>query len=216
MKDAYGVSYAGQSSDLRDKMKATLERNYGELGHAHPDILKRCRATTLERFGVEHVLQDRVRFERQQRAGFSIKEFRLAGKKFRLRGYEPEAVRWLHRKLGIPVNKILTTAADGLPSISYTYKAKNRVYHPDILTKIKNRWTLIEVKSSYTAGLRQDKNGMFSLLRRKAQACIDAGYKFKLAVVSVQGAVYLIDDIQEKSRREVMAELKLLHPHARL
>lgn len=216
MIDSHGVEYTGQSDGLRDKMASTLKRNYGELGHAHPDILKRCRATTLERFGVEHILQDRARFERQQIVGFSIKEFRLAGKKFRLRGYEPEAVRWLYRKLGVPLNKILTTAADGLPSISYTHKSKNHVYHPDIMAKVKNRWTLIEVKSSYTAGLRQDKNGMFSLLKRKAQACVDAGYRFKLAVVSVQGDVYLLENIHEKSRREVMAELKLLHPHARL
>lgn len=208
----HGFTHTAKSPALRRKMARTLRSNYGvSTPFASAEIQRRAKATLWENYGVEHGLQNRGILERQQKAGFKVRELSVDGHTFRLRGYEPEAVQWLVEQ-GCEPRQILHTAAEGVPSIPYTHQGEKRVYHPDFYVRWRRRWTLIEVKSTWTCGLRNDKTGVFSRVRRKAAACVAAGYPFLLCVVYKSGEVALIKNVHQMSRRQVVQKLRLLHP----
>jgi hypothetical protein len=217
MKRNYGVTYTAQSPTLKRQMEATLQERYGvTTPYKSPEVQKKIRATMKARYGVEHTMQNRDLHERQQKSGFKIRTVRIKGKTFRVRGYEPEAIRWLV-KHGCDPKLILTTAAEGVPSVPYIdADGTPRVYHPDFKVKLKNRWGLIEVKSTFTSGLVNDKRGTFSRVKAKAQACVVAGYRFKLLLVLTDGRCCVIKDIQDKTRKQVISEVQCLLPAANL
>jgi len=230
MVKRYGVEYTAQSPKLRKKMENTCLENYGVTSPMQSSVVrKRCEATSIERYGVaspmsdpsvqakyketcrkkygvEHPFQDREVFEKQQKSGFSLKKITIAGKKYQLRGYESDAVIYLHKNLRVKPEHILTTSKDGLPTIRWTdKKGKGHVYHPDLKVKVKGKWFLVEVKSDYTLGLRSDgSKTMFYVARRKAQACIDAGYRFKLLLVQ-KGKVSVVSDFHETKRKDLIS-----------
>lgn len=210
MRRRHGVTYAGQSPQALKKRSRTLVQKYGSVKEAYQHVRSQAESTMLERYGVTSVLQLREFHERQQQSGFKMREFTLDGKTFRVRGYEEHAIRYLHQQ-GIPVTKILTTAAEGVPSVPWIdSEGVNHIYHPDIYAKLAGKWTLLEVKSTYTLGLRDNRAGLFSRVQRKARASLDAGYRFKVLLVHRRGRVDVIDDIQEKRRIEVKVELGLV------
>lgn len=216
MLEKYGVMYSGQCPTLRKKAEKTLIENF-PLGRKDPKYQALIRATYTKKYGVDHPMKNREYFEAQQKAGFKIREVTIQGKTFRVRGFEVEAIRWLVTQANIPVTSILTTAAEGVPSIAYYDKElkRERVYHPDILVDIKGRKYIIEVKSTYTCGLHKRKSGHtsgnFQRIKATANATIDAGYPFKLLIVSRHKRskkVVLINDLVNKTKREVSREYK--------
>lgn len=166
-------------------------------------------ATMLERYGVEHNMQSRALFEKQKLSGFKIKKFKLKGKTFKVRGYEDIAIRYLHKKYNVAVSDIKTTSAEGMPTIRYLDSdGKKHMYHPDIYARIKNKWWLIEVKSTYTCGITaHKKNGMFGTLRRKIKACVDSGYRTRVLIITKEHKVHVVANIYEKKRSQVRAEI---------
>ena len=189
-------------------MEKTLMENYGVTAALKSKVIQaKSRQTMLLRYGVEHSMQHREFFEKQQRSGFKIRKVKVDGKVFLLRGYEPEALKFIVT-LGCKGSDIYSTVKEGVPSIQYEIAGINHIYHPDFYAKIKNKWYVIEVKSTYTSGLRSDKNGMFSRLKIKANATIENGYRFALIVVGVDGQCKVIRKVQEKKRSQVISELQ--------
>ncbi len=215
-RERYGCDYSAQNYDSVAKRDATMIARYGvktisqlpEVAKSNARKWKRRakqaqaarKSTMLARYGKEHNLQVRSLHEKQQVSGFKIKEFTLSGKTFYLRGYEDHAVKYLHEHLGVPVKHILTTAAEGVPSIDYD----GHVYHPDIYAKVKGRWVLIEVKSYYTAGLKP-RSSLFAVMQTKFKATVAAGYEIKLMVISAKGGITVVHNPHLKTKSQIKA-----------
>ena len=208
MIEKYGVEYTGQSKQLSRKTRRTVRERYGVEHTFSSDVVRqKSKQTMLDRYGVEHSLQHRPSLEKQQKSGFQIRKFTIKGKKFEVRGYEPQAIKFLVNQLKVNPKDILTTSAEGVPSIPWTDSAGVRhLYHPDIYAKVKGKWWIIEVKSEYTAGLCAARPYDFYRTRSKAQACISANFRFKLLVVN--DTVNVINDLPSKSRKQLIRALK--------
>lgn len=216
MLDRYGVAYGGQCPAMRERANKTLLERFPK-GRKDAKYLNAIRATYLKKYGVDHPMKNREYFENQQKAGFKIREATFDGKTFRVRGFEVEAIRWLVENANVPVDAIHTTAAEGVPSIAYYDKElkRERTYHPDILVRLNGKEYVFEVKSTYTCGLHKRKSGHvsgnFQRIKTTAQATIDAGYPFKLLIVSRhkrKKKVVLINNLIAKSKKEVAREYK--------
>ncbi len=231
MLDRYGVQYTAQSKMLRRKMSKTLMQNYGVAQTFHSkelldkaiytwkvkygtpyrsmtkDMQRKRSSTMMERYGVEHNLQDREMHEKQQKSAFRIKSMTIQGIKFKYQGYEGHVIKYLVKILNVNP-KHIKVGVD-VPSIHwFDTKGKRHIYHPDIYAKVKGKWWVIEVKSAYTAGLDTPKSGMFSILKRKAQATIEMGYRFKLIICKSRSiSIHVINKVEEKSRKEVKLQV---------
>jgi hypothetical protein len=119
----------------------------------------------------------------------SRKKYRIHGKSFLLQGYEAAAVYWIHEHENIPITKIRSTK---LPLFDYTFKDKGSVYLPDLIIKDE---TIVEVKGLYTAGLlesgglvyNETQEDTWERIKVKAKSVLEAGYKFKLLVMDLNG-----------------------------
>jgi len=209
MVKRYGVEYTGQSNKLKLKMKTTNLELYGSENPFGSTIIKaKIKRAMLEKYGVENSLQIRSIHEKQQKSGFKHRKFTIQGKTFSLRGYEPMAVKFMVKELGIKARDILTTAKEEIPSIPWIdSKGKSHIYHPDAFVKKGNQWYLVEVKSEYTAGFTVPKSGLFSVMKRKIQACVDARYNVKLLVVLPKYGTHVVHNVHLKTRKQVMSEI---------
>lgn len=227
MKKRHGVTYSGESVKLLNKSRATHKALYGSAtplqveaakaksrstsqlryGTDNPmqsdKVQRKHRRTCLDRYGVSYTHQHRPILEKQQKSGFTIKTIRCKGRVFKCRGYEPAVIKHLVAS-GVDPKKVLTTSKEKIGSFKYKgTDGKQHVYHPDIRVGR----NVIEVKSTYTAGLTYTKSGLFSMVRRKGRAVVRDGFKFTLAVVTVKGEVFLIKDAHLKTRKQVTAEV---------
>lgn len=210
MLNRYGVTCTAASPDLRKKMQATLRQKYGvDSPFKSSEIQARIRSTVRQRYGVDHVMQCRELHEKSQLARSKVREIRLQGKTFRLRGYEPQVVEHLVSKVGVSAKRVLTTAAEGVPAVQYVYKGSKHYYHPDLMIKTKKGGVLIEVKSTYTLGIKKGQpRTTFARVKAKIRACLDQGWDIRLAVVDRKGTVVLVRDLHTKTRRQVRLEFE--------
>ena len=210
MVEKHGVPYSGMSPKIRKKMQGTQIYNFGSLKAARAHIREKSETTCLERYGVKYPSQDREILERLMKSGYQIRTSVIGGKEFHLRGYEPAAIQWLYSK-GIKAKNILTTAAEGVPTIWYNLEGKRRAYHPDFLVKNKKKdWILVEVKSSYTSGISGDLL-KWKELQTKAKASTDEGYTFRLLLVikvKEPQMFVTISDVHLKTRKAVIKEVR--------
>jgi hypothetical protein len=70
-----------------------------------------------------------------------------------------------------------------MPKIWYIFEGKKHRYYPDV--RLGNR--LYEVKSSWTFGAENSRRR--KIIKAKAKACQNLGYKFKCIVYSPKGEV---------------------------
>lgn len=209
----YGETITWKVKSIKSKSTKTMLERYGVDNPGKLDKFKKARnKTMLERYGVEHNMQSRELFEKQKLSGFKQFLVKIGKKEFKVRGYEDIALDYLYSKLKIPTKFIINNYEQGMPSIPWIKDGKLRYYHPDIYAKIKNRWWLIEVKSTYTAGLIT-KSTMFYNLKRKVKASVDAGFRIKVFIISLSDKnknrykVFSIDDFHMKTKKEIKMEL---------
>lgn len=106
--------------------------------------------------------------------------------KFRVRGFERFVVKALCKRFG-PSN-VKCDLGGGVPKISV---GRKRFHMPDFYIPSEN--ILFEVKSPYTAGLTDLKAygnkdvDLFTLLKRKANSAIEAGFDYRLILVDTSG-----------------------------
>ena len=92
----YGVEEVLQSPKIRKKIVRTLRKRYGVDHIRQSEIIRnKIYKTMLERYGVKHAMQNPDSHEKQQRSAFRAKSFKIKGKKFRVRGFGPQAIKVL-------------------------------------------------------------------------------------------------------------------------
>lgn len=120
------------------------------------------------------------------------KKVLLSGRRLKLRGYEPQGIRWLLRA-GLTADDILTDSED-IPTVEYLYKGVLHKYTPDLFLWKYN--VLVEIKSLTTLGCTTNgyskPEEVFQTNVAKARACIEDGYKFLLLVMSKEGRRYVL------------------------
>jgi hypothetical protein len=133
---------------------------------------------------------------------FGTKPYKLGRKVIEVQGYEPFALDLIQQY--VPVTDIEAGKGSAVPVIPYYFEGKLRTYLPDIFIPKKN--LLIEVKSTRTFGLWD-----MSLIRKniaKAKACIDLGYRFRLAIIHNQGRVPIPNDWYTLTPRKLISLIR--------
>jgi hypothetical protein len=130
----HGVKYPFQSEEIRKKSKKTKKEKYGDEYYRNPDKIKQ---TTLERYGVEHNMQNKDLFEKNQKSGFRLKQFRDTNLYYRGK-YELDFLEKWYDIYPEIIN---------VEPFEYIFEEKKHFYHPDFFIKSLN--LMIEIKSSY-------------------------------------------------------------------
>jgi hypothetical protein len=200
-EERYGTRSAIMTPGAKEKMKDTLRTRYGV---DHPsrsaDILAKTKATNLARYG-GHPMQDPEFFARHSSKGYHIRYAQCDPQKLLpLRGVEPLVVDRFKEYYG---DTIRIGPGKLSPRIEYLHPIKKdcRVYHPDFCvqhTKTR-RVTVVEVKSSYTAGATSLE--LFQINRAKYRAATKLlnkhGMKFVLCLDAGQGRVLVLQHPEE-------------------
>jgi len=162
-----------------DKMRFNSMCKYGvEYSNQRPEVKAKSRATMRERYGVDYALQNKEILEKNLKSAYTFKAYNLGKRKVQVQGYEPQALDYIIKTKGVKPKDIRCGFESDMPTIKYTWKGKDRIYHPDIFVVSQNR--IIEVKSSYTASVAKS-------LGAKRQACRKQGYKFTLLIMGEKG-----------------------------
>ncbi len=193
-------------------VKTNMERYGGPAATCSPAVRAKVEATNLRVRGVRNPSQDPTVMEKINNSWRKRKSLKIKGVTFKgLQGYEPQVIKHLVRK-GVPPSCIMRPDF----GVSYTYKGKERVYHPDFLIKLNDKECLVEVKSLYTAALRKDVNashgyGEYRMVRAKINACVDLGYLTRLAVWAPGGCLFWKNKLP-RDRSKVLKEFTLRVP----
>ncbi|HSA76119.1 MAG TPA: hypothetical protein VLE02_01120 [Nitrosarchaeum sp.] len=193
-KEKLGVEYNSQNKNVVAKAVATNKRNHGGThnfgldsireqaidGHIEkhgckPGDAEFMKKKMMEKYGVEHCMQDPEIFQRAQKTGYKLKEHTLpSGKIVMIRGYEGVCIDYLILEKGIAEEKIVIDNYE-MPEVWYIIpgETKKRRYHPDIY--IPSKKLLIEVKSVYT--FENDKERNLAKWNAVCQECSD--HKFR-------------------------------------
>lgn len=165
MLDKYGVTHYTKSNDMLDKSKQTKLERYGDENYNNHKQSKQTKLerygdenynnyeqyvdTCIERYGVNHVMQSKEIFEKQQLKCYGSKKY----KHLYYRGsYELLFIKEFEKYFDI--NDLVNCFP-----IKYKLNGNDKIYYPDFL--IKNRNIIIEIKSSWT----YDNNGKNLKLR---------------------------------------------------
>lgn len=178
----YNVEHASQNKEVKDKIKKTVFERYGvECILQNDDIKKKIKKVCFERYGYEHPIQNAEIAEKQHRNSYKLKDFQYpCGKIIKLQGYEPFLLKMLV-DIGYTSADIITNRKT-VPEIWYIYNGKKHRYYSDAYIPKIN--TIYEVKAPYI----YDKD-IKTTLPLKKQACIDAGYNFKIYIFDDKGNI---------------------------
>lgn len=151
-RENLGVDYPFQSNKIHEKIKKGNLEKYGNEVFIISDEGKKL---MMEKYGVEHATQNPEILSKALYTAYASKDFICpSGKVCRVQGYEPFALRDLLAD-GVDEDDIITGCSK-VPTVSYTFEGKERVYFPDIY--VKSRDLVIEVKSVYTYQRELEKN----------------------------------------------------------
>lgn len=178
----YGVSTPLQNAEVRAKADATLITKFGGHHMSNAKFVADMQARSVNAHGVAFAVQRPEIHERVMAGRYRIKTLELDGKQFKCQGYEPDALRILH-KVGVPATRLSSFRVHG-------FKHGKRVYFPDLMVK---SWTgekedrlYVEVKGLYTAGMTEGgdiKNERaFNDLTRKARALVGKAYYLLMVI----------------------------------
>lgn len=125
--------------------------------------------------------------KRKPQGKYKQYDITFGGRKLKVQGYEPQALKYLTGELGVPASDI-KCEVEGVPIIRYKYSGKNRDYFPDIY--IISKRCIVEVKSHETLGLQSNKKRGWSMTCAKAIECHKRGFKFMLLLLDKHGNRY--------------------------
>lgn len=167
----FGVSNAGQSEEIKKKIKDAYQAKYG----MHPlktDEVKSKRAKTcLERYG-GHPNQNREVQIKSEATSFAYKEYIMpSGAIVKYQGYEDAA---LDELVQLYEEEDIRIGRTDVPSVNYYIDEKKHVYFPDFFIPHENK--IIEVKSEWTITLLRGN------VEEKARATVKAGYTYEIWV----------------------------------
>lgn len=179
-------------ADIQTRRAATNIQRYGSVCPlAAPEPRQKCLNTWKENLGVSNPSHSWNVVDKITRSFKRRKQVTIKGREFTLQGDEDKALCWLVSK-GVNVKKIECSSNKKL-SIPYRcpYKKKNRLYFPDFQFSHRGTPWLMEVKSSYWAGLT---HGSFAKsywlnLRAKLRATVNKGHNL---VLFIDGVVWFL------------------------
>jgi hypothetical protein len=182
----YGTPYVMGSNAFKEKAKEKIKKDWG--GN-HPTKFKsvqdKKRKTNLEKYGYGCSLQNPKIYDKNIKSCYSSKNYILpSGKNIKLQGYEPWAMDILLKSfneddLYSDKEKIIELTGN----FEYSILDKTCFYFPDIYIKSENK--VIEVKSTYTYGLNDEKNKL------KKKSVIDKDINFEFWVFDNNKNLYL-------------------------
>lgn len=202
--------YGGKTT-MTSRLKAKVIASSGFFNNRKANMVK-CRQTKLARYGPKgrseetiekaNATLQKTRLTNPQiytNCMYQRKPVRIGRRHFNVQGYEGDAIRWLYKN-GADIKTVVLNSV----SVKYTDTNNNeRVYISDFEVRYKNRRTIVEVKSDYTAGLLNGSNRtLFYNLRRKAKAMKDSGYRFVVIIMNAKKIGNLIKDFDTISITE--------------
>lgn len=145
---------------------------------------KRKRTDSMrKKYGVDNPMQLIDIHIKAMKSGYRLKTVDIAGRRFDVQGYEPQALQYLVEQ-GIDVASIYV--GGDVPTISYNHRGKEKKYFPDFFIKENN--VIYEIKSKWTYSQQKSKN------LAKAKATAAAGYKHITLIFDNKGK-NIIDSI---------------------
>jgi hypothetical protein len=168
-KKIYGVENVSQNASIKAKSLKNREKTNQEKYNVKSvfsvkEIMEKCHNTikknNMLNYGVEYAMQRHEVFEKAQKTRFTIKKFQNSNLWYQ-GTYEYDFLeKYFNRYPDIKRG----------PSIKYTFKNKNKVYHPDFFIPSLN--LIVECKNSYLYK-RYEEN-----IKAKEIATINTGYNY--------------------------------------
>jgi len=179
--EKYGTLNFRSSDYIKNKVKQTVLERYG-VDHISKsnEIQATKRKNCMNKYGVEFSIQHPEFSEKACTNGFLMKEFILpSGKKIKVQGYEPFALRDIINDEKINEDDIIT-GCKNVPTIWYNDLEGNKHRHfVDIFIPSQNK--CIEIKSSWTV---KKENVFF-----KQKAAKELGYNYEIWVYNEKGII---------------------------
>lgn len=180
------------SAKTRAARYGTAEARTPEQAARLKEITDRCVA------GLRKTRMERPEIFTGQK--YQRKVVKIKGRTFSVQGYEPQVLKYLIHSGRTPVETVNVQPF----GIEYEEHGRTRVYIPDFRAKISGKWYVVEVKSTYTAGLEKNAKTMFYNLRRKSKAVCEQGHRFLTMIYDPKrDEVIEIQNIHDYSIREV-------------
>jgi hypothetical protein len=127
-------------------------------------------ATSIDKYGVRNPMQSNEIQEKNQKNSLKYKQYKCpSGIIRKVQGDEPYALDELMKEY---TEEQIKTDRKDVPRILYMYNEEEHYYFCDIFIPHINK--LIEVKSSWTFSLQNDK------VIEKGKACIEKGYLYEI------------------------------------
>ena len=161
--------YGSLTYSNQEQGKATRLRLYGDE-HFNRAA---CRATNLERYGVEWPLQNATILAKNRKYR-SYPYTMPSGNTVQVQGYERYALDWVLQRYD--ESDLRVTKGD-VPRFNYVLDGRPHYYFPDIY--VVSTKLVVEVKSNYTLQLHP------KTVRAKMLAVLQAGFKHMIIVVSI-------------------------------
>lgn len=190
---------------LRDKKIATNQRMRGvDFPTQSRSVRKKCQATWMRTLGVSNPSKSPEVYDKIRNAFKSTKSVTHDGVAFTgLQGYEPQVLLDLLQVHGFNPDDIVN--GKDIAHYEYSEGHKRRNYYPDFFVRKNGKDFVVEVKSTYTAGLHDGTFHSFANLRRKAAAVEASGDRFVLAIHH-GGATHLYRGVPDRRviRRQLL------------
>lgn len=143
-----GVENPSQSDQIKLLKIGTLLRNYGVTNPTKSaDIYRRIYDTNMKLYGFRMRLQNPSEWAKHRRVLFSTKRHHVGGRVLELQGYEPDCIDWM-LSMGFK-ESWFDVCSESFPYTGGSY------YHPDFIIETKHARWYVEVKSTFTAGIRR-------------------------------------------------------------
>lgn len=176
-----GVDHPSKSKSVVEKRKSVCQSRYGgNSSMSSEHVRSKMRRNNQAKYGVDHAIQVPEFAEKSVRNSAKAYKHKFGRRTYMVRGYERFAFDYFAEK-NISYTDVVNSAALGLPTFCYN----DRLYVPDFYIKSAN--TVVEVKSTYTLGLKSRK--VFNTVKAKARAVERDGFKFLLLVYSRDGTL---------------------------
>jgi hypothetical protein len=179
MLKKYGVEYAIQSKEIKDKIKKTNIEKYGEMYPLKTEIIKkRLVQNNIKKYNVENPMQNSI-IAQKCCESYKSKSFIFpSGNEIMCQGYEYIALQELIES-NFKEDDIIT-GCKNVPTIWYNDEnGKKHRHYVDIFIPSQNK--CIEVKSTWT--LKLQKSNIFL----KQNAAKEIGYEYEIWVYDNKG-----------------------------
>jgi hypothetical protein len=200
----YGVKSTGGHVPRLQKLSDTWERKSKREIQA---IVTRREQTYMTRYGVRCAMHVPDIVHKTLSSSYHThKNVRVDGRSFTVQGAEGIFLQYASQYLHLSVNNVRT--ADRVPTFKYEVGGKVHVYYPDFIVGRKH---IVEVKSTYTAGLTKAKKAR-DRLRKKIAAVQNSGYRMSVFVMIGKHKSVLItraDYTKQELARAVAAVKKM-------